>query len=457
MVRFERSLDLPVSAGEAYAWHARPGAFERLTPPWEDVRILRRSGTVAAGQVELALRIGGLPFRWVAEHYDGMPGERFRDRQLSGPFAAWDHEHRFEAQGEHSCRLHDVIDYQPPLGLLGRLFAGGAIAGMLGRMFRYRHEITRADLEQHACWAEKPRLTVGITGASGLIGSALAAFLSTGGHRPVQIARTGSKELGFCPAVRWSRESGQIELGEQRLDAVVHLAGENIAGRRWTAAVKREIAASRIESTRKLCEGLARLTQPPKTLICASAIGIYGDRGDEELDESSPGADGFLAQVCRDWEAAAQPARDAGMRVVNARLGVVLSSKGGALAAMLPPFRFGGGGIVGNGKQFWSWIALDDVLGAITHLLHAEAVSGPVNLTAPQPQTNYAFTQTLGKVLFRPTFAPLPAFMARIVLGPMADELLLASAKVRPQRLLESGYTFRYEDLESALRHTLGR
>lgn len=293
-----------------------------------------------------------------------------------------------------------------------------------------------------------------ITGATGLVGSALTPLLTTGGHEVLRLTRGPARE---AQDVVWHPE--HVELPPARLeglDAVVHLAGENIAGARWTSSVKERIRNSRVQSTRLLCKTLAKLKSPPQVLVCASAIGFYGDRGSEVLTESSPTGTGFLSEVCEAWEASCEPARQAGIRVVNLRLGVILSAKGGALQKMLLPFKLGGGGIIGNGQQYWSWIAIDDVIGAIYHALVTPSLVGAVNATAPQPVTNYKFTKTLGKVLRRPTIVPLPGFAARLVLGEMAEALLLASSRVLPDSLQKSGYQFRFTELEPALRHELG-
>ena len=294
-----------------------------------------------------------------------------------------------------------------------------------------------------------------ITGSHGLIGSALIPFLTTGGHEVLRLVRNPNPATH---EIQWNPQAGVIDDEQlEGLDAVVHLAGENIASKRWNTAQKKRIRESRVHGTRLLSESLARLNDPPKVLVCASAVGYFGDRGDEELDEESEQGTGFLADVCRDWEAAADPAREKGIRVVNLRFGVILSSAGGALAKMLLPFKLGLGGVVGSGKQYWSWIALDDVLGAILHAMSHDDLHGPVNCVSPNPVTNREFTKTLGRVLKRPTLFPLPPFAARLVLGEMANELLLASTRVVPKQLQASGYQFRFEDLESALRNTLGK
>ena len=321
-------------------------------------------------------------------------------------------------------------------------------------MFNYRHETTCKDLAAHAQYAEKITMHVAVTGTSGLVGSELIPLLTTGGHDVTRLVRGEAGE----GEVNWDSAAETFDASTlDGVDAVVHLAGENIAGGRWTAAMKQRIRDSRVEGTRVLCEGLAQMKSPPKVLVVASAIGFYGNRGDEVLDESSSAGEGFLSEVCEEWEAATQPAKDAGIRVVNLRIGVVLSPKGGALAKMLTPFKLGGGGVIGNGRQYWSWISIDDVAGAIHHALMTDSLSGPVNAVAPDPPTNREFTKTLGRVLRRPTILPMPAFAVKLALGEMANDLLLASTRVEPTKLIESGYKFRQPTLEKSLRHVLGK
>ena len=295
-----------------------------------------------------------------------------------------------------------------------------------------------------------------VSGASGLIGSALLPSLTVAGHTVVRLVRAtprpGQSDIPWDPL---TQRIGTPALED--LDAVVHLAGDNIATGRWTAAKKARIRDSRVQGTRLLCEALAQLVHPPSVLISMSAIGYYGDRETQTLRESSAPGQGFLAEVCQAWEAATDPALQRGIRVVRLRLGMVLSPAGGALAKMLTPFRLGLGGVVGSGQQYMSWIALDDVLGALHHILATATLSGPVNAVAPQPVTNQTFTSVLGSVLHRPTRLPLPACAARLAFGDMAEALLLASTRVRPAQLEASGYTFQYPELEAALRHLLGR
>jgi uncharacterized protein len=297
-------------------------------------------------------------------------------------------------------------------------------------------------------------MNVLISGATGVIGSALVRELADAGHRVTRLTRSPRLDGD----VGWNPDAGQIDASRlEGHDAVVHLAGESIGEGRWTSEKKRRILESRRQGTRLLAETIANLSRPPRVMVSASAVGYYGDRGNELLrEESEPGSD-FLAEVCKAWEAAADPAREAGIRVVHPRNGIVLSTEGGALARTLPIFKLGGGGRIGSGRQWWSWVAIDDVVGAIARALTDDSIEGPVNVGSPNPVTNAQYTRVLGKVLNRPTIFPLPAPAARLALGEVADALLLASQRVEPAKLKETGYQFRYPELEGAFRHLLGR
>jgi hypothetical protein len=297
-------------------------------------------------------------------------------------------------------------------------------------------------------------MIIAITGSSGLVGSALIHALEADGHliRPVvrRVPREGANEI------RWDPDKGTIDAAEfATVDGVVHLAGENIAGRRWTKSFKQKIVNSRVRSTKLLCDTLASLASKPTVLVSASAIGYYGNRRWEALDESASPGQGFLAELCQQWEAATVRARDANIRVVNLRIGFVLSKEGGGLAKMLVPFHLGAGGVIGSGQQRISWIALDDLVRAIQFALSAAAVAGPVNAVAPNPVTNREFTKTLGSVLHRPTILSMPAFAARLAFGEMADEMLLGGAHIEPRALTAASFQFEYPQLELALRHML--
>ena len=294
-----------------------------------------------------------------------------------------------------------------------------------------------------------------VSGSSGFIGASLVPSLERSGYQVVRLMR--SQPQSGEAAIQWDPAAGMLRAEQlEGCDAVVHLAGENIVGR-WTQQQKAKIRESRVRGTDLLAQMLARCSRPPRVLVSASATGYYGDRGDVPLHEDSFAGIGFLSDVCREWEAATAPAASKGIRVVHVRLGLVLSPQGGALAKMLLPFRLGLGGIIGHGRQYWSWVTIRDVLGAIRHAITTDALHGAVNVTAPQPVTNREFTTVLGRLLRRPTICPVPAFGVRLLFGEMADALLLSSTRVKPKRLLDTGYVFQDADLESALHHLLPR
>jgi uncharacterized protein (TIGR01777 family) len=295
-------------------------------------------------------------------------------------------------------------------------------------------------------------MKIAISGSHGLVGGYVRNKLKGEGHDVVRIIR--KRRGDRAPDIYMSLRDESIDVRKlEGNQAVIHLAGAPIVDKRWTKERKQLIYDSRINGTRILCESIARMKRRPKILLCASAIGYYGDRGDEILDEESGSGDGFLAEVCRDWEAAVQPAVDAGLRVVNMRFGVVLSTEGGALEKMIPVFRRGFGGKLGTGNQYMSWISLQDVYYVMSDLLHDVSLSGPVNMVSPGPVTNRAFTQALGAAVRRPTLFNTPAAILRIALGEMADEALLASHKVIPKRLINAGYEFRFMDIDKTLDH----
>ena len=297
------------------------------------------------------------------------------------------------------------------------------------------------------------RMRIAITGASGLVGRHTAALLRARGDTVLQLVRNQSSGPG---AVRWDPESGAVDIsGLGKIDAMIPLAGDNVASGRWTRTKKQRIHDSRGPVTAKLCATLARQPHKPKVLVCASAVGIYGNRGDEPLDEHSlPGGD-FLAKTALHWEAGTVPAREAGIRVVNLRIGLVLDKNGGALPRILRPFRLGVGGRIGSGRQWLSWITLDDLARAIAFCIDRDTLAGPVLAVAPNPVTNREFTTAVGKVLHRPTLLPAPAFALRLLLGEMADGLLLSSQRACPQALLAAGFSFAQQEIEPALRAVL--
>lgn len=455
MPTYRHSMELDHPVDQVFAWHTRPGALERLTPPWEEIRVLRREGGLeAGGRVVVDLKRGPARLRWEVEHTDFEQNRLFVDEQRKGPFQRWRHEHRFEPLGHDRCRVEDVVEWEPPLGSLGEVFSSGVVGRALERMLHFRERRLTNDLELHRRYGTGGMLEVAVTGSTGLIGDALVHFLRTGGHRVRRVRR----REGSGDDVRWDPATGAVDRdGLEGLDAVVHLAAEPISGVRWTAAKKEAIRRSRVEGTRLLARTLAELDQPPRTFISASGVDYYGPRGDEILTEEAPPGKGFLAEVCREWEKATQAARAVGIRTVRLRTAMVLSPAGGALATMLPAFQLGLGGRMGSGRQYVSWIDLDDHVGIILHALRTPELRGAVNSSSPNPVPNGSFADVLGRVLGRPTVIPLPSLAVKALLGQMGEELLLAGNRVVPERALKSGYAFLFSDLEDSLRHQLGR
>lgn len=466
-MRFTFSTFIRADCAEVFAWHARPGAFQRLQPPWMAARIRSEAGSLRRGRAVLALP-GGLT--WVAQHEPSkyVDDRRFvdtlvRNGPASWPVNAvvnWQHTHKFEPRetersGEPECRMTDVVETNVP-------------ARMLAPMFTYRHEQLAADLAAHRLadryLTGRGPLTIAMTGSSGLVGSALAAFLTTGGHRVIRLVRgaaRGTEER------RWNPRDPHPDL-LRGVDALIHLAGAPIGGR-FTEAHKRDIRESRVPTTRRLAELLAATpaadtavlarARTPRVFVCASAIGIYGaDRGDEVLTETSPRGDGFLADVVAEWEAATEPARAAGVRVVNVRTGVVQAAAGGMLGLLRRLFAAGLGGKIGTGEQWLSWIGLDDLVYVYHRALFDSGLTGPINATAPEPARNATWTRTLGATLRRPALLRIPQLGPRMLLGAEgAEEFALADQRVIPAALTGAGHEFRRPHLENALRHELGK
>ena len=442
---------MPVSAEALFAWHERPGAFERLTPGFLPARVLSRSGGIADGsRVTLGIPVGPVTTTWEMEHVGYVKGREFRDVQRKGPFAQWEHIHRMEPQPDGTSVLDDRITYALPLPPFGEIAAGWFTRARLERLLRWRHALTRLDLERHAQFASRPRLRVAITGASGFLGTSLAAFLTTGGHSVLRIGR------GRDADVQWDPARGQLDAKAlEGVDAVIHLAGSSVA-ERWTAEHRRGIRESRVQSTRLIAQAIAKLARKPSVLLSGSAIGIYGSRADETLDESSRLGDDFLADVGREWEGETRAAEDAGVRVVHLRTGIVLNPAGGALAKMVTPFQAGVGGKLGSGRQWMSWISREDWIGAAHHALITDAVRGAVNLVGPEPVTAATFAATLARVLGRPNLFPVPAFALKALFGEMAEGTILASQRALPKALQSSGFAFAHPSLATALRFELG-
>lgn len=351
--------------------------------------------------------------------------------------------------------MRDRVTYQLPLSPVSQALMGRVVQKKLRELFDYRHKVLAQDLHRHHQFREKNTMTIAITGATGLVGKRLQAFLSTGGHEVISLVRRKPKD--GQNEVFWDPETGKIDHQSlEGIGAVVHLAGENVAGGRWNDALKKRILDSRVQGTSLISKTLARLQNPPSTLVSASAIGFYGNRPGEVCGEDAKPGTGFLSEVVQAWEANSLPAAEAGIRVVNLRIGVVLAKEGGALSKMLMPFKMGVGGVVGSGNQMMSWVSLEDLIGMIHFSLMTDSLSGPVNGVAPNPVSNRQFTQALAKVLKRPAIFPMPAPVVKVVFGEMGEALLLEGVEVQPNRLKAAGYQFLHSNLPEALAFELG-
>jgi uncharacterized protein (TIGR01777 family) len=445
-------IRLKRSAADAFAWHERPGAFERFAPPWVRTEVLHRSGGIRnGGRLTMVQYLGPLPLRWEIEHVDFIPGRQFCDVARRSPFRRWRHVHRVESIGPDACEWIDEVDFAFWGGRLARGVLGGTTRSELDRLFAYRQARLKADLEA------MPQAVTGrivVAGASGLVGSALTALLSTRGYEVVRLVRRpahASDERFWDPAR--PETLGDVLSGAA---ALVSLGGAGIADRRWSIARKAELRSSRLEGTRALVEGLRRASRPPSVFLSASAIGIYGVNTNRSVDETSARGDGFLAELTQDWEQEAALAESAGVRPILLRTGIVLSPRGGALARMLPIFRCGLGGPIGRGERGMSWISLEDEIAAIASLLSRPDARGAYNLVAPNPVSGAEFARELGRALHRPAFMPVPVPVLRAAFGEMATETILASQWVRPARLLHEGFVFQHASLGDALRDMLG-
>ncbi len=454
---FAKRSKIHASAETVFAWHARPGAIERLSPPWDPLRVVQKTDGIAVGaEVTMKLKAGPIPYTWRARHIDYAQNRMFRDIQIEGPFAKWEHTHLFEKAGNAASFLEDRIEYALPAHPLGTVLLDRFVRKKLKRIFTYRHHTIEADLALYRSRPSPDPLRLLVSGASGLIGSALIPFLSTGGHTVFRLVRR--PPLPQNNEIFWNPEAGTLDPADMEgIDGIIHLSGENIGKQRWTQEKKRRILESRLQTTGLLAKTFAKMPEPPNVFVCASAIGYYGNRSDSMMTESDePGRD-FISEVCRQWEAAAAPAAARGVRVVFLRIGIVLTPQGGALARFLPIFQAGLGGRIASGNQYMSWIAMDDLLGAIYYALADPGLNGPVNSVSPNPVTNAVFSNTLAKVIGRPAALPVPAKAIERIFGQMGKETVLSSTRVAPRRLNAAGYRFRHPDLESALRHVLGR
>jgi len=455
-VKYEYETHTDSPRPEVFDWFERKGSFRRLMPPWEVAEEVRADETLEDGAQRIfRFPMGPIKMTWVAEHLGYQPPEKFEDIMKKGPFRSWHHVHRF-IEKDGGTVVHDEVDYKLPMGVLGRIFGSRNVRNRLNRMFRARENRLIRDLERHSDFKHLDRKRILLAGASGLIGKQLAAFLDTGGHEIWRLVRrtpvAGQNEI------EWNPSKGTIDDSAiEGFDIVIHLGGAGIGDRRWTKSRMALIEKSRTESTGLLARTLASLKQKPEVFLVASAIGWYGNRGDEILDEQSEAGTGFLPETCLAWEASADAARQAGIRTIHARTGVVLDASGGALEKMLLPAKMGAGGPIGFGRQWFSWISMDDQIYALHHLVMSPNTEGAYNITSPEPLQQKNFAKALGRVLRRPAFMPTPPLAIWFLYGKMGVALTTESQRVMPTRLTEEGYRFQHQDAESALRDALGK
>ena len=458
---YEHTATFPYSRDVVWNWHARPGAVRRIMPDWEGIRPVEVGGIKDGAVTSFRMSIGILPQRWVAKHHSYIEGEQFCDDMIKGPFGRWNHVHKFIEMGQTEMQIQDRIDWKLPFHFFTRIGAPIMVMPRVRQMFKHRTRRILADLKRQQMFKDAPRKRILISGSTGLIGTQLGAFLETDGHDVHRLIRPSTRlhaDQDSTKVVKWDDKSGKIIEGSlENFDVIIHLAGAGIGDKRWSKKRKKLIAESREIPTKNLANALANLASPPSLFMCASAVGYYDNRGDEELDEKSSTGNGFLAEICRKWEDAAQPAINAGIRTIHMRTGIVTTAAGGMLQQILLPAKLGAMGPIGGGRQWQSWISLDDQIYAMHYLMNHETASGVFNLTAPNPVTQKQFAKVLGKVLRRPAFAPAPGFVMKILFGEMGKSLILDGQKVRPKRLQDLGYTFEHETLEPALRDALGR
>lgn len=443
------------SVDEAFQWHTKNGAISRLTPPWAPLKMISRSsdGIKKGVNVKFRLKIFKIPMIWEAEHIDYQENKLFQDHQIKGPFGKWVHTHRFKADGEKAFIMEDHIEFKLPFGFLSWPFIGFA-RKEFNRMFEYRHRVLKHDLENYVGKTKRKRIL--ISGASGTIGGALVPFLETCGHEVLRLVR--KKENLSKGEIFWDPYKGLLDFEKAgAVDVVINLNGVDISRGRWTEEQRKKIIDSRVIPTRFLVEKFKEMDKKPSVFISSSAIGFYGDREDEILKEDISDGECFISKVCKEWEEPSVEAQDLGIRTVQLRIGVVLTPAGGALARMSLPFKAGLGVTLSHGKQYMSWISMDDAIAGILHIIYNDDIKGAVNLTAPNPVTNKEFSKTLAKVFNRRVFFNIPKFVAHILWGEMGKETLLASTRVEPEKLIDNGFVFQHPTLLQALKDLLGR
>lgn len=445
---FTFSSSYPFSLQEVFNWHMRKDALKRFLPPWQKVKLLSIGSPKKIGSLtKLRMYMGPLFRDWLSKHVLYEEGKRFVDEAMKSPFLFWRHSHEF-MEIKKGVLLTDRIEYSLPWYL-----SSSYVEKNLQRLFAFRHKRLSSDLTIfHRYDTHKKKIL--ISGASGLVGSECVAFLKNLGHE-VYCLKRGKSDISR-QIIGWDPEKDGNSIEEMEgFDAIIHLSGENIAKKRWSQTQKERIFQSRCRDTYHLATMVSRLCNPPKVFISASAVGIYGDRKEEILTEDHSYGDDFLANVCIHWEKAIEPLKQKAVRLCQARFGYILTPQGGMLGEMLLPFRLCLGGVMGSGKQMIPWVALDDVIYSLYHIMMTQSLFGPVNIVANQPVTQKEFAQTLAKVLRRPCLMRMPKLFLKFVLGERADALIFRSANVSNAKLLQSGYQPHFQTLESYFKECL--
>ncbi|MCK5684604.1 TIGR01777 family oxidoreductase [bacterium] len=457
-MKFNKKTKINVPVTKLFSWHAREGAISRLTPPWTPMKMISRNkdGIQKGVIVKFKLWLFKIPMTWESEHVEYNENVLFKDKQIKGPFKKWEHTHKFKPDGKDSSIMEDEIEFELPLGILSRPFYR-IILKEFEKLFSYRHKTLKHDLENHI--EKNSNLRILISGASGTIGQSLIALLQTCGHEVIVLVRKKTDLIKMnTQALFWDPYKGILDLEQAgKIDAVINLNGVDIANGKWTIKQKKLILDSRTIPTKLLAEKIKNMDEKPEVFISASAIGFYGNYHEKTVTESDEMGDLFISKVCKEWEGATYEAQKAGIRTILLRTGIVLTPLGGALAKMALPFQLGMGVILSTGRQYMSWISMNDEISAILHILYNNQIKGAVNLTAPNPVNNREFSKTLAKVFSRKVFFTMPEFLIKLIWGQMGNETLLSSIKVKPEKLLNNGFVFQHQTLFEALKAILGR
>ncbi|MCB1073075.1 MAG: TIGR01777 family oxidoreductase [Chlamydiia bacterium] len=455
--RFQFRSLINRSPEEVFGWHLKDRMLERCIPPYESISILNSEGrpNVIGSKIAFRAKFLGLFSTTVnLEYTEFVPDESFTIIAKDGRLKELKYKTAITPQSEHTSEIIDSFAFSHNFPRIFNPLINRILQKRLFRIVNYKHEMIDHDIGMLRKYPFERPLKVLVSGSHGLIGKNLAYFLEFAGHDVWHLSRFGSKEE---KTLIWDPKTGECDSRQfEGFDVVVHLAGENIGEGRWTKKKKERVLKSRSKGTENLVQIFKGLKNPPKAFISASAVGYYGNRGAEVVDETSgPGKGLFISQVCEEWERASRELEEKGVRVVHTRFGMVLSSAGGALKKMMTPFKWGLGGKLGNGHQYVSWVAIDDVVGSIYHVMMTPSLQGAVNVVAPNPVPNDILTKKLSKRLNRWIGPPLPEFVIRMILGQKGEELLLTSTRVEPLRLNESGYHFHYPKLTQALEHVV--